>query len=972
MAESYSVKAVLSAYDKGFTSAMKQANKSTESLGSKLKSGLSFGIFSGIGQQAFSMITNSAKELIGEIDSSNATWKTFDGNMKMLGKSDKEINKAKTAMQKYAQQTVYSSSDMATTYAQLSAVGIKSVNKLVTGFGGLASAAENPQQAMKTLSTQATQMAAKPKVAWADFKLMLEQTPAGIAAVAREMKMSTSELVSKVQDGKIKTTDFFNAIQKVGNNKAFSKMATEAKTVGQAMDGLKETIGNKLGPAFNILSDLGIKAVNGIADAFEGIDANAIADNISGFIEKATPYWEMFCDVASDVGSALKIVGDFLLEHSDTISAMLPYLGAALVAYKGFKVVKSLVPGMMSFTKSITGLVGKKTENLSEKLFGIAGAQEEVGKSSAKSATNIVESAKAFALMGVGVLLIAAGFAILAYSAIQLANAGGLAIGVMAGLVVGVAALGLGMGLLLKFLAPMGAQMMPVATAMMAMGAAVILVSAGFALLSYSAIQLANAGTPAIACMFGMVAAIALLAVGAALLGPALTAGAVGFLAFGAAIVLVGVGAVLAASSLYILASVLPTLVEYGFMGALAIGALGVGLVAFGAGALVAGAASLVLGAGLAVVAVGLALVGVAVLITAAGVMLLASGAVVLSAGLLACGVGVTLLAATMPIAAAGALVLSASFVALLAMSVGLSAANLVLAASFVALSASAFVGMAGIVAFGASMLVACAGVLAMNLALKGVKSSMKTISKSAKETSSSLKSMKSSISIVESGLNALGSKAKSAMKALTNAFDSTEKKAKTSGKNVGVGFSQSMQSGLLQAPIYANVASMAVAKSLNNGVGLAKTAGSNISKGFASGMLSQLSVIQSAANKMVAAADKAVRAKAKIHSPSRLFKTEGKYTGKGYGLGIKDMFGYVSKMAKKLVSIPTIETPNLQMAYAGGMSPDYDYRRNETINVTVVSNLDGREVGRGTAKYTKEELDKMEQRENRKQGLRG
>ena len=78
---------------------------------------------------------------------------------------------------------------------------------------------------MKTLSQQGTQMAAKPMVAWQDFKLMLEQTPAGIAAVAREMGMSTSELVSAVQSGTVKTEDFFNAVE--GNSKAFTKMATQ-------------------------------------------------------------------------------------------------------------------------------------------------------------------------------------------------------------------------------------------------------------------------------------------------------------------------------------------------------------------------------------------------------------------------------------------------------------------------------------------------------------------------------------------------------------------------------------------------------------------------------------------------------------------------------------------------------------------------------------------------------------------------
>lgn len=253
MAESYSVKATLSAQDKDFSSTIKNAIGATESLGSKLKSGLSFGVFAGIGQRAFDTIANSAKGLIGEIDSSNATWKTFDSNMRMFGKNTSQINSVKKELQSFAQDTIYSSSDMASTFAQLEAVGTKNTTKLVKGFGGLAAAAENPQQAMKTLSQQATQMAAKPKVAWEDFKLILDQTPAGVAAIAKQMGMSTQDMVTAVQDGKIKTDDFFNAITEVGTNDAFTKLATTAKTTGQAMDGLKETLGNKLTPAFDIL-----------------------------------------------------------------------------------------------------------------------------------------------------------------------------------------------------------------------------------------------------------------------------------------------------------------------------------------------------------------------------------------------------------------------------------------------------------------------------------------------------------------------------------------------------------------------------------------------------------------------------------------------------------------------------------------------------------------------------------------------
>lgn len=274
--ESYSVEAVLSAVDKGFSSSMRgaerslgglqsAAGKSTASIG-KIATGI--GVFKAV-SAAGSFVTNAISGLSGELAQGSKTWKTYTGNMENLGKSKKEISSVKKELMDYATQTIYSASDMATTYSQLTAVGIKGSNQLVKGFGGLAAAAENPKQAMKTLSQQATQMAAKPTVQWQDFKLMLEQTPAGIAAVAKEMGMSTAEMVKSVQDGTIKTEDFFNAVKKVGTNKAFSKMATQYKSVDEAMDGLQETITNKLQPAYDKFSQF---AIDGIEKVIEVVD----------------------------------------------------------------------------------------------------------------------------------------------------------------------------------------------------------------------------------------------------------------------------------------------------------------------------------------------------------------------------------------------------------------------------------------------------------------------------------------------------------------------------------------------------------------------------------------------------------------------------------------------------------------------------------------------------------------------------
>lgn len=243
-----------------------KTNGATSSTDSFIKKAIGIGAAYAVAQKATSALAGGITGLIGDLNQGSATWKTFNSNMQNIGKGKDEIAGVKKELQDFATKTIYSASDMATTYSQLAAVGIKNTDKLVMGFGGLAAAAEDPTQAMKTLSQQATQMAAKPMVQWQDFKLMLEQTPAGIAAVAKEMGMSTAEMVTAVQDGTIKTEDFFDAITKVGTNDAFSKMATQYKTVGQAMDGFRETLTNKLQPAFDKLSQVGIDAISKITD----------------------------------------------------------------------------------------------------------------------------------------------------------------------------------------------------------------------------------------------------------------------------------------------------------------------------------------------------------------------------------------------------------------------------------------------------------------------------------------------------------------------------------------------------------------------------------------------------------------------------------------------------------------------------------------------------------------------------------
>lgn len=918
MAESFSVKAILSAQDRGFTSAFKSAMGTVSNLKSTLTSGIGFGIMAGIGQKAFGAVTSSIGGMVSELNSSSAAWKTFNGNMSMVGKGADEIASVKKELQEFAEDTIYSASDMASTYAQLSAVGIKSTNKLVKGFGGLAAAAENPKQAMKTLSQQATQMAAKPTVAWADFKLMIEQTPAGISAVAKEMGMTTTELVQNVQDGKIATEDFFDAIAKVGTNDAFTKLATEYKTVDQAMDGLTETVSNKLAPSFDVLSGRAIKSLDGIINKIGDLDGDAIAGKLTGFLDKASGYWNVlktealevknafgdaFSAIGEDLGKitgafgstesissfagvmdsasgALQTFAGFLEDHSETIAKVIPQIPKLVVAYKGFKIAKSVAPFVGAFTSAIAGLAGAGISAIAGKLLGISKGQREVGVSSRESMKSTMESAKAFMMLGAGVALISGGFFLLAQGAKAVAESGPLAVAVLVGMVAAIA----GLLIVAKMVAP---TLSAGAAGFVAFGAAVVLAAAGIAVLTMSAISLANAGPLAIAVMFGLIVAIGGLMVVAAAVAPVLTAGAVGLIAFGVAAALVGAAVLLASAGLAIVASVLPIVAEYGLQASVAIGALGAAMTVFGAGTIVAGV-------GCTVLAVGLLAVGVAVL-------------------------GVTV----------------------------------------------------GVVAFGVAMVAACVGVLAMAAALLAVNSSMKSIAKNAKTAQKSITSMKDSVSIVNNGLDALGNKAKSAVKSIVSAFDNGAGKARNSGQKLGDSAKEGVQNGLQPTQAIAISTVSAVLASFASGAGNAYSSGLNIGMSFANGLAASLGRIQAIAAQMVATANSAAASRASLP------KTRSVVVGGIENTPMVAVYGMDDEINDR-IDIPVISSVDPVMtAYTSRtdtkkeLSDGYTYQRNATYTIVVPVEYNGREAARVTAEFTQKELESRESMRMRLKGER-
>lgn len=993
--ENYKVNVTLSANDKNLSKTLSSVTKQSDSFLSKLKNSAVFGAFASVGASAMHTVTSAISGTISELSASNVAWKTFEGNMQMLGQSSSEINKTKKALQQYATQTIYSASDMSQTYSQFAAVGTKNCLQLVKGFGGLASAAENPQQAMKTLSQQGTQMAAKPMVAWQDFKLMLEQTPAGIAAVAREMGMSTSELVSAVQNGTVKTEDFFNAVEKAGNSKAFTKMATEYKSVGQAMDGLQETLANKLMPAYDKLSQIGIKALSSIIDGLDGFDANILTSGIDKVIDtfkrfgkafESTGAIKAFKQALSDVGGAIKNVmsqfkdtgliekfgqafGQVVKFVSQAISAVSKFIGKLNGAQLGGIVgsVLGVVGGFKAFNflKDFNpfGIFKKNAE------IGVEGVAKATRTHSSKAMRTLKDLSISYKNFGKGTSDRLKGLGSLFKQTFQ------------------------GLGNMLKIANPVN---------ILALGGALFMVAAGIALIGESGNGLSSIAE-SLGKAFSEVIATTIDAVTQALiaLAPVLPTICNAFAqlsplveafgdAFGTVIESVGnaianivnaIGPVIE-SVVQIIANAIVQIVQAIAPFAPAIADMvqaisdAIQLICDAFIALVQNIQPIVesvkdlvqqLGDSISQVFESASDVITSFGDAVSGILDSLAGVIdSIGQSALNAGKGFKELAKGIQIITGLNLLDMAASLGAVATGVGAIA------------TASSGIGDAGTqimnLAIGLGLLVgytdSLSGLASVMPSVISSFSGIESISGPLASASGAMVQFASSAS----GLVGSTTVASSALIALGVALTQIAIQGGQAGTQLGTKFKTGLQSGLTQSVSVARSMSRSITSALKSASSGAYTVGQMIGNGLANGMASTLGRVSAIATRLAQEAEKATRAAAKVHSPSRVFMAIGNYIGEGFAIGIEQTARMVRKATESIVSIPNAQSFDGYGFRMDGVSnvnsTTYDFNSNQSFTFNSTLTLDGRTLAKASNRYTEEELNKSAKFKDRLAGV--
>lgn len=562
MAESYSVKAILSAQDKNFSSIMKSCQGYANNLKTTLTGGLGFGAMAAIGGKAMSLVTNSVSDLSKEtIETSDSMYK-LQAAMRFSGYSEAEIQRiagATGTLKTYADKTVFSLQDVMSTFGAFSANGIKDADKLTEAVGNAVAVFGGGAKEYSSVALAISQAMAAGALHAQDWNQIINASPQLAGGLRKELiKLNPTlgnDFKGAMEKGAITADMLGQAINNIGMTDMAKEAATSVTTFEGAMSNLEASAVSGMMKLYDTFAKPKvIDAINGMTGKVEaGFDKLSVG--IPKAIELISPYWNVLKTDAKEVGTAfgeaagaiidevqeltgafgkkesvdnfsesmgtatgaLTTFADFLKDHDKEVAKAITLLPKLYVAFKGFKIVSAVAPGVKTFAGAIVSMTGKGIATLAGKLFGVAAGEKAVGTASKESSGTILESAKAFVAIGAGVALIAAGFSLLAYSAVQIAQAGPLAAGVLIGMTGAVA----GLMVVAKNVAP---AMTAGATGFIAFGAAVLIAAAGIAVLSLAAVNLANAGPLAIGCMVGMVAAIAGLALGAAALGPALTA----------------------------------------------------------------------------------------------------------------------------------------------------------------------------------------------------------------------------------------------------------------------------------------------------------------------------------------------------------------------------------------------------------------------------------------------------------------
>ena len=233
-------------------------------------------------------------------------------------------------------------------------------------------------------------------------------------------------------------------------------------------------------------------------------------------------------------------------------------------------------------------------------------------------------------------------------------------------------------------------------------------------------------------------------------------------------------------------------------------------------------------------------------------------------------------------------------------------------------------------------------------------------VASSVMATATSIAVLVTVASTISSAFTSASSASVTSINAIVTAMTNAEAKATTSGTAMGTNFTSGLKGSMSKSVSVARSSCNNIISAFNACQSKSYYCGQMIGQGLANGLRASEGSVRAAAASLAAATDAAIRAKAKIGSPSKIADKDGMWWGKGYRNGILGMVPQVKKAAEKLLYLPMLDAP--KMTFGGivsGLNSEYEYTNNAQLTIETPLYINDREFARATYRANQNEFDR-------------
>lgn len=304
--------------DESLSDVDKSASKSSSGFG---KFGAAAGAVGGLVSSGIGMAVDAIGDLTGDIIEASDSADKFKSTLNFAGLDTGTIDALTASTQTYADQTVYSISDIRNVTAQLAANGVQGFDKLAEAAGNLNAVAGGNAETFSSVGMVLTQTAGAGKLTTENWNQLADAIPGASGKLQEAMLKNgayTGNFRDAMEKGEISAEEFNQAIMDLGMTDAAKEAATSTSTIEGAMGNLEASV---VGVGTTILDQFKGPLTSGISMLAQGI--SGLSGVFTGLVQTIGP-------ILSQIGTTFQtafqpVVG---IVQSQLLPALKPLMSA--------------------------------------------------------------------------------------------------------------------------------------------------------------------------------------------------------------------------------------------------------------------------------------------------------------------------------------------------------------------------------------------------------------------------------------------------------------------------------------------------------------------------------------------------------------------------------------------------------------------------------------------------------------------